>query len=508
LVKGKSLLYSIGMMRLIVLATFYFIFQIVIILQKPFLQNNFIFNFYLGVIILFLLHFIQFSLKIKTNILFRFLDIAAILLLYKAQPLFSSFYLLTILVLLFLSGLDLKFSENIFLVFLTSVLISLSNLFFLKWTGIQNILNLGLFNIAFIAVLFFSTQLKSELVGLTESLDQTKLKLKSKAELSQILIENMPVGLMAMNAENNMVFYNSVLQNQLNLNPAAVSDLLKLKLNSHTEDIVYYNSEINDKRIYQIESASYFDPDYQENINLHLIKDTTEIRRLQDQIKHKEKMAAVGQLAAGIAHEIRNPLAGISGSIELLSQDTKNPDDQKLMRIILKEIDRLNNLITEFLDYSKPEKRPDQKVDLALVLNDVLENIKLSSATPSEMTYQIYIQSSYVLGISDQLKQAFLNIIVNAIQAMKNQKSLVLGVKTASLDNNQVYVEISDTGSGMSEETQKRLFEPFYTTKSKGTGLGLAMTHKIFEAHQATIQIESKLDFGTKFKIIFNKINT
>ena len=371
----------------------------------------------------------------------------------------------------------------------------------------QNIFNLGLFNLAFVAILFFSAQLKSELSQLSLSLVQTVQKLRSKAELSQLLIENMPVGLLALTANSDVVFMNSVLQNQLCLDQKSVSDLLNLKLNSHTEDITYYNSQVSDKRIYQIESTNYFDPDYQQNINLHLIKDTTEIRQLQDQIKHKEKMAAVGQLAAGIAHEIRNPLAGISGSIELLSQDTQNPDDQKLMRIILKEIDRLNNLITDFLDYSKPEKRPDQKTDLALILNDVIQNIKLSAATPKNLTYEIQIQSSYVLGFSDQLKQAFLNILMNAIQAMKDCSQPVLTMKTVNVAD-QIIVEITDTGSGMSAETQKRLFEPFYTTKSKGTGLGLAMTHKIFDSHLAIVKIESELNKGTKFKIIFKKINT
>lgn len=489
------------------LVSFYLIFQIVIVLQKPFLQYNFIFSFYSSIVFLCALHFFQYVSKTKNSFVYSVIEIATILFLYKSQPLFSSFYLVMILVLLFLSGLELNLTENIFLVFSTSILVSLCNLFFFKWSGLQNILNLGLFNLAFIAVLFFSTQLKYELLSLSTSLSDTVKKLKSKADLSQLLIENMPVGLMALSTGNEVVFVNSVLTNQLQLNQKSVTDLLNLKTKSYTDDIAYYNPEISDKRIYQIESSTYFDADYQQNINLHLIKDTTEIRQLQDQIKHKEKMAAVGQLAAGIAHEIRNPLAGISGSIELLSQDAKDPDDQKLMRIILKEIDRLNNLITDFLDYSKPEKRPDQKTDLAFILNDVIQNIKLSSATPTDLVYKIQIESSSVLGFSDQLKQAFLNIIVNAVQSMKDRPDPILTVKTESTEK-LITVEISDTGSGMSEETQKRLFEPFYTTKSKGTGLGLAMTHKIFDSHQATVQISSELNTGTQFKIIFNKMNT
>jgi two-component system, NtrC family, sensor histidine kinase PilS len=439
--------------------------------------------------------------------LFSFFEILTIVFLYKNQPLFSSFYLVMILILLFLSGLQLSFKENCLLVIMTSTLISMCNLLFFKWAGLQNILNLGLFNLAFISVLFFSSQLKHELLQLNKSLVQTASQLKSKAELSRLLIENMPVGVMALSSQNEFIFANVMLQEKLKLDQNSVLELLNLKSNGHSEDITYYNSKISDKRIYQIESTSYFDSEYQQNIQLHLVKDTTDIRYLQEQIKHKEKMAAIGQLAAGIAHEIRNPLAGISGSIELLSQDAKNPDDQKLMRIILREIDRLNNLITDFLDYSKPDRRPDQKVDVALIIDEVIQNIKLSPTTPKNLVYEIQIQSSYVLGYSDKLKQAFLNIIVNAVQAMQDRSPCVLSVKTIA-DDQKICVEISDTGVGMSPESQKRIFEPFYTTKSKGTGLGLAITHKVFESHNALVEIESEMNVGTKFKIIFDKINT
>ncbi len=487
--------------------SFYFIFQIVIVLQKPFLQYNFIFTFYSCLIFLCTLHLTQYVLKTKRTVLFSFLEIVTIIALYKSQPLFSSFYLVMILVLLFLSGLQLSFKDNALLVVATSLLISVCNLLFFKWSGLQNILNLGLFNLAFASVLFFSSQLKHELLHLNKNLSQTALQLKSKAELANLLIENMPVGLIALNAQNESVFANSMLTSKLKLTQNSVVDLLKLKENSYSEDLTYYNTDISDKRIYQIESTSYFDSDYQQNISLHLVKDATEERSLQDQLKHKEKMAAVGQLAAGIAHEIRNPLAGISGSIELLSQDTKNPDDQKLMRIILREIDRLNNLITDFLDYSKPEKRPDQKIDLALILDEVIQNIKLSSTTPTDLVYQVQIQNSMILGYSDKLKQAFLNIIVNAVQAMKEKNEKILSVKTEVIEQ-RICVLISDTGSGMTSESQKRIFEPFYTTKSKGTGLGLAITHKIFESHGAEIKIQSELNVGTQFKIFFNKMNT
>lgn len=504
---SNSVFSSIPILRFATLAVFFIVFQIVIILQQPFIQYDFVFVYYSCVLFLAVMYGLQYSLKIKRNPYISFLEISTVFCIYKAQPMFSSFYLVMILVLLFMEGLESDIKDVIFLVFATSVVLSAGNLLFFRWTGLQNILNLGLFNLAFLVVLFFSTQLKVELKQLTQDLSQTKLKLKSKAELAQLLIEHIPVGLLALDSKRDLVFINKVLEDNMKLNVSAMHDLIQLSSQSHQPDISYYNSELADKRYYQMETASYFDVDIEQKIDLYLVKDTTEVRFLQEQVRHKEKMAAVGQLAAGIAHEIRNPLAGISGSVELLSQDAKNPDDQKLMKIILKEIDRLNNLITDFLDYSKPESKPDQKIDLALILDEVLQNIKLSSATPAHLNYQVQIQSCYILGFPDKLKQVFLNIIVNAIQAMKDQPQPILKVFTQQTES-QITVEIHDNGAGMTPETQKRIFEPFYTTKSKGTGLGLAITHKIIESHDAQVKIESTMNQGTQFKIIFNRLKS
>jgi two-component system sensor histidine kinase PilS (NtrC family) len=242
-----------------------------------------------------------------------------------------------------------------------------------------------------------------------------------------------------------------------------------------------------------------------DQVQVNLIKDVTDVVLLQEQMKQKEKMAAVGQLAAGIAHEIRNPLAGISGSIELLSQEKSDPDEQKLMKIILREIDRLNNLITEFLDYSKPDKVPDQPVDLSFILDEVAQNIRNHPELSKNLKLNMNISKAVVLGFSDKLKQGFLNIVMNAVQAMKDQSEPQLVIATEQ-NTHHVIVRIKDNGSGMTETVKNRIFEPFFTTKSKGTGLGMAITHKVFDSHQAKIEIDSQIGVGTEFKIIFNKI--
>ena len=216
-------------------------------------------------------------------------------------------------------------------------------------------------------------------------------------------------------------------------------------------------------------------------------------------------MAAVGTLAAGIAHEIRNPLAGMSGSIELLAVNPNTEDDKKLFKIILKEIDRLNRLVGEFLDYSKPEKRPEEKVQLQIIIDDVVKFLETSEQKPAQLKIHKNVSPVPVIfAHSDKLRQAFLNIIINSFQAMNKKENPEIWIELKHLASmNRVELSIRDNGCGMSPETKRKMFEPFHTTKPKGTGLGLAITHKILDSHNAQVYVESEIGQGTEFKLIF-----
>ena len=381
-------------------------------------------------------------------------------------------------------------------------MLSIVNVKTIHWTGAQNLLTLSLFNFTFIAAVFISTQFKSEVSFLEKSLSDSNIKLQSKLDLSRLLIEQIPLGIFATDSLGRVLFSNQALTNKMSLSHQAAEDIIATA--GQTKKAFVYNSQLAEKRFYEMDQASYFDHELKDQVQVNLIKDVTDVVLLQEQMKQKEKMAAVGQLAAGIAHEIRNPLAGISGSIELLSQEKSDPDEQKLMKIILREIDRLNNLITEFLDYSKPDKSPDQPVDISFILDEVAHNIRNHPELSKNLKINLNISKSLVLGFSDKLKQGFLNIAVNAVQAMKDQTQPELGITTEQ-SGPYIIVRIKDNGSGMSETVKNRIFEPFFTTKSKGTGLGMAITHKIFDSHQAKIEIDSQVGVGSEFKIVFKK---
>ena len=329
----------------------------------------------------------------------------------------------------------------------------------------------------------------------------TQKKWKTQEEFSKMVIENIPFGVAVFQKDFQPVLQNSYLTEQIKLNSESLLNLVKNYDQTQSADYFYKDAR-NENKIVNIDRTNYFDSEINESLSVYLVKDVTEVRQLEMQKKQSEKMAAVGQLAAGIAHEIRNPLAGISGSIQLLSQDTQDETEKKLMKIIMKEIDRLNLLITEFLDYAKPEKIPDTKVNVKEIIDEVLLVCKRHPEVPAELTWNVQLADAFILGFHEKLKQAFLNIVINGIQAMKDRPNSRYSIFLAQ-ENDSVVLKLQDSGIGMSEETKRKMFEPFHTTKVKGTGLGLAITHKILENHKAVVVVNTEVNVGTEFVIKF-----
>ncbi len=358
-------------------------------------------------------------------------------------------------------------------------------------------------------VAFFSVAALSGL--LADQLEEHGLSLSALRKVNESIVETIPSGLMSLDEAGVVMSANPGASNifpelknaELENSSARLSDLLPG---------FDWQSNLNQGRLHWVQERAG------ESISLSLqvlsqpvetapfllvVEDETQVKKLEFAVRQSEKLAAVGQLAAGIAHEIRNPLAGISGSVELLSQTAQNEDDRKLNRIILKEIDRLNHLISEFLDFAKPASIPVEIVDIAPLLNAVLDGILLHPKIRTDVVQERNIMSPMLLrAFPDQLRQVFLNIVLNAYQAMETSPEPVLKVM-ATTEEATLVIRFRDTGVGMKEETRKRMFEPFHTTKPKGTGLGLAITLKIIESHQGRIFVESALNQGTLIEIRF-----
>ncbi len=495
-------------LRTLILVAYFAIFQTLILVQKPFLQLDFVLIFYTSFSFLFVHHFIlYFSTVFDKSPLHKFcsyfFDFIIMIYFMKSFPQLSSFLLVLQLFMLFLASFELSFIGLCGLGFLASVGTSLTTLSSQQLGSVQNLLSLTLFNLSYLAVIVIAGQLRNDIFNLQVDLTQTRKKWKSQADFAKTLVEKMPLGLLVTQGNDEIVLQNSYLTDSIKVEFPKIRSMLDSKeLNS--PDITYLDHQSNMRRILQIDRAKYYDEDIAAELSIYLLKDVTELRELENEFKQKDKLATIGQLAAGIAHEIRNPLAGISGSIQLLSQDEEkiDPDQKKLMKIVLKEIDRLNNLITEFLDYAKPEKKPDQAVNLKDLMTEIAHVLKAHPDAKASLNWELHLESVRILGFSEKLKQAFLNILINSIQALKEGTDPVISISLTNDEKNAILC-IKDNGSGISPETQKRMFDPFHTTKPKGTGLGLAITHKILDAHAAQISVVSDTGKGTEFKIKF-----
>jgi len=235
-------------------------------------------------------------------------------------------------------------------------------------------------------------------------------------------------------------------------------------------------------------------------------QDITKIIALENQIRRQERLATVGSLAAGIAHEIRNPLASLSGSIQLLKTglDLKD-DDRKLMDIVVRETDRLNTIITEFLEYARPQNIKNESIDLPLILDETIMLIRNSPAYSENIIIKQDITPGLkITGDSQRLRQVFWNLLINACQSIAAIGSISITAKPyTALNDGTEWCEIliDDTGTGISSEHLANIFTPFFTTKTDGTGLGLAITYRIIEDHHGSISVESIPDKFTRFSI-------
>jgi two-component system sensor histidine kinase PilS (NtrC family) len=497
--------------RVVSLFLYFFLFQSLIIIQKPFLQYDFIIVFYLSFAVLFFHHFLTIFLRPnliqnkKLNLVSYLADFLILMLFMKYFPYLSSFILVLQLFMLFVASFDLDLFELTILGFISSLGVSIINLTSNNMGSMQSVLSLTLFNLSYASVIIISRQLKSEFVVLQSDLSFTKKRWKTQEELANKVMENIPLGIAIFDRNGSAAFQNKYLSENLSLSEGDVLKVIHEKKTRGDEtlltDFDIYAGQ-SGRKILNIDQTTYFDSVIADELSMYLIRDVTEIRNLEFQSKQNEKLAAIGQLAAGIAHEIRNPLAGISGSIQLLSQDTQDETQEKLMKIILKEIDRLNLLITEFLDYAKPEKKPDSKINVKSTLEEVLVFCRRHPDVKENFIWEVELNDVQILGFNEKLKQAFLNIIINGIQAMKDstESKFIISLKK---EGQFAVVNLKDSGCGMSEETKKKMFEPFHTTKLKGTGLGLAVTYKILEVHRAGIVVNTELNKGTEFIIKF-----
>ncbi|MDQ0197763.1 PAS domain S-box protein [Neobacillus ginsengisoli] len=233
---------------------------------------------------------------------------------------------------------------------------------------------------------------------------------------------------------------------------------------------------------------------------LAIRNDITERKKTEEVLHRQDKLAAVGQLAAGVAHEIRNPLTSMRGYAEFLQLDEQDPERMEFLGIILDEIERVNTIVEDFMVLAKPKAVELEEKNVVPVIQNVVSLLEFEARKKNvRLTFECNQEIIQIECDENRLKQVFLNFIKNGIEAMPNGGEL--HVKTIIHDNN-VQISIQDTGVGIPEEKLKNLGEPFFTTKKNGNGLGLMVSFKIIESHNGKVFVESEPNKGTTFNIL------
>ncbi len=230
-----------------------------------------------------------------------------------------------------------------------------------------------------------------------------------------------------------------------------------------------------------------------------VFSDITDVKELEAEVKLKERLAAVGELSAGVAHEIRNPLSAIGGYAELLKRGLSEDESASVIEGIIKETKNLNSIVTNFLSFVKKPQPVFKEIDVNALIKEIV-SIAFHDKGSGRIGFNIKQTRALPVIEADpfELRMAFLNIIQNAVQAMPNGGRLTV---KSGIQYGMIFIEITDTGGGIPKEIGDRIFNPFFTTKEQGTGLGLAIAHKIVESHDGRIEFKSKKGKGTTFII-------
>jgi two-component system sensor histidine kinase PilS (NtrC family) len=240
--------------------------------------------------------------------------------------------------------------------------------------------------------------------------------------------------------------------------------------------------------------------------NILIFQDLTSIKKMEEALEKNKRLAIIGEMAAGLAHEMRNPLASISGSIQVLRKDIKLSDiDERLMQIILRGKDQLENIIKDFLLLARPIQGNQQIIIIREIIEDVVESVHYVPDWNDNITVSLSLSDNLtVYANRAEIRAIVWNLILNSVQAMPEGGILSIETKKSLSDDSTIEfleIRISDTGYGIDEKHLNKIFEPFFTTKEKGTGLGLAIVNKLVEGYAGTTKIESNIERGTTFSL-------
>jgi two-component system sensor histidine kinase HydH len=354
------------------------------------------------------------------------------------------------------------------------------------------------------------------LLFLVQSYRSTRASLSRIKVFSDNVVENVPIGLLALDHQGKIAAFNRGAEAILQLSASQIigqeadrilpAELLaEINQSKHQAGVIEKETECklaNGKIVpLEIGASSLKDENDIFLGNVLLFKDLTEVRALRREVARSQRLASVGRLAAGVAHEIRNPLSSIKGFATYFKERYPDrPEDQRTADVMIQEVDRLNRVVGQLLEFARPISIEAKEISLEALLKDAVRLIE-DQAAEKNISVKIHknAQIDSVWGDPDRINQILLNLFLNAIDAMENGGELYLEISTNN--SGEICIAVSDTGSGISPQHISRIFDPYFTTKSTGTGLGLAIAHNIVEAMGGKIYVESQKNRGTTFTV-------
>ncbi len=382
------------------------------------------------------------------------------------------------------------------------------------WTGSRLYFNMAANFSGFYATALLTSYLSEQLQRTSKELDANRQNLAELRALNQNVVESIPSGLITLTSFGSASFINPAGAAILRAEPMSF-------LGRHISELGFFTKEqwasarddLAKGAVVRQEVERVDDSGNSRSIGFAvsplltldgtfsgytlIFQDLTDVKKLEAEVRLKDRMAAVGELSAGIAHEIRNPLAAIAGSVQMLKKSQSlTPQEQRLMSIVLKESERLNKSISDFLRFVRPQEKRTVAFDVAASLSETLDLLENSPELHEnhEIRREIAPPSFELAGDADQIRQVFWNLARNAVAAMPHGG--VLTVRT-TIDDDAYHIIFSDSGRGMSHADLQRLFQPFRTNFPSGTGLGMAISYRIVQAHGGRIDVTSREGEGT-----------
>jgi two-component system sensor histidine kinase PilS (NtrC family) len=381
--------------------------------------------------------------------------------------------------------------------------------------ALQAIIFVNLF--AFLTVAYLAGLLTTKLRQARVQLKDTSGALENLQALHENIIRSISSGLITTGLDGRITLVNAAAQKLLE---CEATDLLGTPVQDSFIDTlpsgdahrtyaeVRFDARGKFRKTFRVRVAALSVPDREESGFVYAFEDLTDIRRLEREVRMQDRLAAVGRLAAAIAHEIRNPLTSIAGSVSMLSGVPEmNEEHRRLLDIVTRESQRLNSIITDFLAYSRPKQYHFDKVDLVQLVEDTLtlmDHRMAAEKTGITIHRRFPSQGAFAMADGDKIKQVFWNLCENAVRAMKEGGSLTVAV---DISGNDWQISFTDTGTGMTSQQVEKIFEPFQSNFEGGTGLGLAIVYQIVQAHEGKVWARSKPEQGTTFVLRLRRLD-